>query len=127
MILNLPIERIQYIYKIRNKYRTFLLSNTNSIHIRYFRKKIKEPAWTLFNNSFEKIYLSHKIGLRKPSCDIFNYMLKEINLNAEEVLFIDDSIQHIKSANKIGIKTYHITQAENIIQVLTDKFQITPH
>ena len=53
---------------------------------------------------FDKVYLSHKIGDRKPNESVFINICKEQGLNKNKTLFIDDSIQHIKSANKLGFK-----------------------
>jgi putative hydrolase of the HAD superfamily len=54
------------------------------------------------------VYLSHRVGLRKPDPKIFELVLSENNLLREETLFIDDSIQHIESASQLGIKTIHL-------------------
>ena len=39
-----------------------------------------------------------------------------MNYKAEEVLFIDDSPQHIEGAKKLGIKTYHLLD-DVVIQI----------
>jgi putative hydrolase of the HAD superfamily len=72
---------------------------------------------------FKKVYYSHEIGLRKPNPEAFNIILKENNLNTSEVLFIDDSIQHIKIAKQLGIKTYHLTKDESIETIFPDIVQ----
>ena len=43
--------------------------------------------------------------MRKPNPAIFEMVLKENNLLAEETLFIDDSPQHIEGAKKVGLNT----------------------
>ena len=43
--------------------------------------------------------------MRKPDAEIFELILNQNNLIKEETLFIDDSMQHIESANKIGVST----------------------
>ena len=63
------------------------------------------------------MYLSHELGLRKPDAKIFEYILKEQKLKAEEVFFIDDSQQHIASAKKLGIHCHHLLDDENIINL----------
>ena len=65
--------------------------------------------------------------MRKPSNKIFEYVLKDNHLQAENVLFIDDSIQHINAAKKIGIITHHLKDSEDLTTILTDKFQLKPH
>ena len=52
---------------------------------------------------FIKTYYSHIIKLRKPNRDIYEYVLKDANLVAEETMFIDDNGPNIKMANEVGI------------------------
>ena len=127
MLLNLPKERIECIKRLKNKYRIFLLSNTNNIHITSLKKEIGNNNWLSFINLFEKTYLSYEIGFRKPSKDIFRLVLKENKLKAEEVLFIDDSYQHIKSAKELQITTHHLKDSENINLLFSDKSLLKLH
>ncbi len=123
MLLNLPKQRVDFLKRIRKKYPIFLLSNTNAIHIAEFKKKLGSTHYNKFYNLFEKVYYSHKIGYRKPHAKIFQLLLTENKLSADEVLFIDDSIQHIKSAKKIGIKTHHLQDNEEITTLFPDIIQ----
>tara|TARA_B100000900_G_scaffold98484_1_gene81423 strand:- start:3758 stop:4390 length:633 start_codon:yes stop_codon:yes gene_type:complete len=127
MLLDLPLDRLIFIKSIMYNYQTFLLSNTNSIHISCFKNNLSESEWKLFESTFNKIYFSFEIGMRKPSLKIFKYVLKENHLRAKNVLFIDDSIQHINAAQKIGIVTHHLKSSEDLTTILTDKFQLKLH
>ena len=120
MLLDLPEERIQLIEKLKNNYSIYLLSNTNAIHIDAIKKQLGERKWLAFCKLFDKMYLSHELGLRKPDVKIFEYILKEQKLKAEEVFFIDDSPQHIASAKKIGIHCHHLLDDEDIITLFPD-------
>lgn len=118
MLLDFPKERLDLLQKLKNKYRLFLLSNTNEIHLIDYQNQLKEK-FNVNNLSefFEKEYYSHIVGLRKPNKEIFEMVLKENNLIASETLFIDDSIQHIEGAKQVGIKAYHLTGKETIIDL----------
>ena len=120
MLLDLPEERIQLIEKLKNNYSIYLLSNTNAIHIDAIKKQLGERKWLAFCKLFDKMYLSHELGLRKPDVKIFEYILNEQKLKAEEVFFIDDSPQHIAGAKKIGIHCHHLLDDENIITLFPD-------
>ena len=120
MLLDLPQERLQLIKKLKNTHIIYLLSNTNAIHIHAFKKQLGDKKWLAFCKLFDKMYLSHELGLRKPDVKIFEYILKEQKLKAEEVFFIDDSPQHIASAKKIGIHCHHLLDDENIITLFPD-------
>lgn len=107
MLLDLPTERIELISEIAQKKPIFLLSNTNEIHLKKIEEllKKKETNWDKFCGIFSKVYLSCRVGMRKPNEDIFFKVLKDNNLIANKTLFIEDSIQHIETAKKIGIQT----------------------
>ena len=120
MLLDLPDERIQLIEKLKNNYSIYLLSNTNAIHIDAIKKQLGKRKWLAFCKLFDKMYLSHELGLRKPDVKIFEYILNEQKLKAEEVFFIDDSPQHIASAKKTGIHCHHLLDDENITDLFPD-------
>ena len=120
MLLDLPEERLQLIKKLKSNHTIFLLSNTNAIHINAFKKQLGDKKWLAFCNLFDKMYLSHELGLRKPDSEIFEYILTEQKLIAEEVFFIDDSPQHIASAKKLGIHCHHLLEKEDVITLFPD-------
>ncbi|MEE1943770.1 HAD family phosphatase [Pedobacter sp. KR3-3] len=96
----------QVLLDVKEKYRTFLLSNNNEIHynwiINYLRKEFNMEN---YDSHFEKAYFSQHMKLRKPNVNIFEQVIKENNLNPNETLFIDDSPQHIEGAKKTGLHT----------------------
>ena len=120
MLLDLPENRVNLLTKINESYSIFLLSNTNAIHISEFKKTLGENEYVKFYNLFKKVYFSHKIGLRKPHVEAFKLILDENKLPAHKVLFIDDSLQHIQGAKKIGIKTHHLKDNDEIATLFPD-------
>ena len=120
MLLDLPKERIELLKKLKQDFPIYLLSNTNCIHISEFRKKLGETKYQEFYNLFDKVYYSHEIGFRKPNKEAFQLILDENNIKANEVLFIDDSPQHIEGAKNLGIKTYHLKDGEEVTTLFPD-------
>ena len=119
MLLDFPEGITDTLKKAKAKYKTFLLSNTNEIHYKDYTKRLKKQfGIDDLGSLFDKQYLSHQIGLRKPHKEAFELILKENNLNPAETLFIDDSIQHIKGAAKVGLKT-HWLKDNNLTKFLT--------
>lgn len=108
MLLDLPKERLDFLTELKKKYRILLFSNTNAIHLKKFREIIfnQHGDLNLLEKTFHKTYYSHEIGLRKPHSEAFEYILNEQNLSSQEVVFIDDSIQHVEGAKSIGINSY---------------------
>ena len=127
MLLDLPKERLTLLRQLKSSYKLFLLSNTNYLHIKEIKKKLGDNMWSNFSNLFDKMYLSHQLKIRKPEKDIFKLILSEQKLNANEVLFIDDSYQHIKTAKKLKLNTYHLKHEEDIVSLFFDKFQLKLH
>ena len=123
MLLDLPLERLIAINKVKKKYNIFLLSNTNEIHIHKIKELVGEKTFSEFYNLFDKIYFSFKIKKRKPNFEAFQLILFENKLIANEVLFIDDSIQHINSAKKLNIETLHLKQNQEITKILSELVQ----
>ena len=121
LLLDIPAERIDLLRTLAKKYRLFLLSNTNDIHMVAFHK-IMADSHGLPNLEplFEKVYYSHLVHKRKPHADIFAHVLAENNLNPEETLFIDDSIQHIEGAHKVGLQTLHLAPPLTINHALKE-------
>jgi putative hydrolase of the HAD superfamily len=111
----------ELLLKIRQKYRTFLLSNINAIHYDHIHNYLKDEfGFDNNNHLFEKTYYSHLVGKRKPEINIFQQVIEENNLIPSETLFIDDSPQHIESAKKLGINTYLMTAPDNIQKLFSN-------
>jgi HAD superfamily hydrolase (TIGR01549 family) len=124
MLLDLPVRRIDLLKELKKKYRLFLLSNTNEIHIKAFRKIIESSyGENIFDAIFEHQYYSSDIGMRKPNADCFQYVLEKNSLEPSETLFIDDSIQHVEGASKLKIRAYHLRTEEDITTLFLDKAQ----
>ncbi len=119
ILLDFPEERLQFLeaLHVENKYRLFLLSNTNEIHIENERQKMAE-RFVRFEKSFEVFYLSYEMGKRKPNKDNFEQVLDENKLSAEETFFIDDLKENTDAAQKLGIKTWNLQVGkEDVIQL----------
>ena len=109
MILDVPKSAVDVLIKLQGKYRIFLLSNTNEIHIPKALNEWSKTTSVDFHDCFEHVYLSHEMGLRKPNEEIFRRVCLEQNIQAENALFIDDSAQHLIGARSAGLNTFHLT------------------
>ncbi len=120
MLIGIPKENIQLIHQLSTKYSVFLLSNTNEIHYTDFSNQItRQYQLDKFEDLFTKAYYSHELGMRKPDPKIYEHVLADSQLIAEETLFIDDRKENIQAANKLKIKTIHY-QSNNLVQLFTD-------
>ncbi|HRH62710.1 MAG TPA: HAD family phosphatase [Bacteroidia bacterium] len=124
LILDFTQEKLQLVQALSKQYNLFLLSNNNAIHFQKLISKIEQVVpFTDFSSLFLKNYYSHQLKMRKPDAEIFNYVLQQNNLLRDETLFIDDSIQHIQSAEKIGIPCLFVRSSST----LSDFFDMKKH
>ncbi len=109
MLLDIPLERMQFIERLKPHYKILVLSNTNEIHIMEFNK-IVENVYGVKNYHalFENIYYSHLVNMRKPDADIYNFILQENNMKATETLYMEDNHDNIASSKKLGFMTYEV-------------------
>lgn len=120
MLLDLPKERVVLLDRLRKTHRLFLLSNTNEIHFTAFTSYMKDRfKRDIFSEVFEKAYVSHQVKMRKPDAEIFEFVIAQHGLKKEETLFIDDSIQHIEGAKKVGLNTVFLEKGKTILDLFT--------
>ena len=115
LILKFRTESLQYLETLSKSYKLFLLSNTNIIHLQYFKQLFTEQTGKpLLDAYFIKAWYSNEVGLRKPGSEIFEFVLQEEKLIAGETLFIDDTLSNIETAQKMGFKTHHLLPTQKI-------------
>ena len=118
MLLDIPLKRLELIIALRPKFKTFVLSNTNDIHLIAFDEIVnKVTEGERIESYFDNVYYSCKVGMRKPDPKIFELVLSENKLNRSTTLFIDDTLEHIESAQKLGLQTWHLTNQEELFTV----------
>ncbi|MFT3826416.1 MAG: HAD family phosphatase [Chitinophagaceae bacterium] len=117
LLLDFPEERIELLRKLKDKYRIFLFSNTNAIHLDDFRRKYTNAYGGSLDDHFEIAWYSHLIGLRKPSVESFQYILNDGKLDAAETMFIDDALVNVEGANATGIKGVHLEPGKTILDL----------
>lgn len=115
MLLNFREESLRFLDDLRHKYKIFLLSNTNQIHIDWFKNKFHETKREKpFDEYFSRAFYSCDIGLRKPDLECYEWVLNELSVEAGKTLFIDDSQGNIEGARKAGLQTIHLLPGEKI-------------
>ena len=122
ILLDFPDRRLDFLEQLanENKYRLFLLSNTNEIHIDYVKLQMGKEKYRRFKDAFEHFYLSYEMGMRKPDREIFEYVLAQHQLVPEETLFVDDTKENTDTAASIGIKIWNLLVGqEDIVHLKT--------
>jgi glucose-1-phosphatase len=121
VLIDFPLHRLEFLEHLKMKYRLFLLSNTDEIHISKFEHKAGITFAREFYQCFEKVYFSFEIGLRKPDPEIFKYIINKHDLSTKRTLFIDDKKDNTDIAASLGMQVWNIIPGEEDVVDLFDK------
>ncbi|HNP48486.1 MAG TPA: HAD family phosphatase [Bacteroidia bacterium] len=115
ILIGLPKENVDILFRLKEKYRLFLLSNTNEIHERAFRQMIENRYGEyVFDRIFEKMYLSHRIHMRKPEPEIYKLVLRENELDPLKTVFVDDSPQNVEGGMNVGLNSILLEKGKKL-------------
>lgn len=113
-IFSEDIRMTKLIKKISKNYKIGIISNINKLHYEYIRNKFK-----IFKE-VDEIILSYKVGCQKPDKKIYEFAINKMNINAGNLIYIDDRLELIKAGEKIGFKCIHYTSFDNFFEKLLD-------
>jgi putative hydrolase of the HAD superfamily len=112
MIGAFPQGKLALLSQLKNQQQAlFLLSNTNALHIVEVAKSLQKVSDSGLDSFFEKVFLSHEIGKRKPHRETFVWVCQQMGFDPADVLFIDDSPQHIEGAAQAGLQVHYYQDA----------------
>lgn len=120
MLQDLPEKRLGMLKELRKKYKVFLLSNTNCIHIAHVRKYLKQayPGYDFERDFFDNVYYSYLMKDRKPNLSVYKTLLERESLAAHEVIFVDDNEENVLAAEQLGVKTILHNPNNEIVEVI---------
>ena len=75
MVLEFPHERVEMVKSLAKRYKLYLLSNTNCLHINCFESDFRDRYHINFRNLFSNVFYSSEIGFRKPDAESFHFVL----------------------------------------------------
>lgn len=115
MLLQYREPSVDYLKRLSERYKLYLFSNTNFIHMEEFRKVFQQKHdGHSFDDYFARTFYSCEMGLRKPDHESFEWILDELKVEAGKTLFIDDSIQNIEAAKEVGLQVIHLIPGKKI-------------
>lgn len=122
MLRGIPKEKLSLLDNLKRKYKIFLLSNTNGIHLNYINNHIM-PALSnrTLDSYFHTAYYSHQMKKRKPEAESYQQIIKENGLEAHETLFLDDNSDNIEGAKVVGLKTVFVDRPNLVMEYFKDK------
>lgn len=94
----------------------YLATNQEKYRLAYMREAMG------YNNLFSGVFCSCEIGVMKPNVQFFEYILTELNIPGESVLYWDDSASHIEGAKQLNINAHLFKDTDTCLQKLQDTF-----
>lgn len=120
-IADFPLYRLEFLQKLAQNYRLFLLSNTDPIHLEKFEQDTGASFYRDFYQCFEKIYFSHEIGSRKPDEKAFYYLINKHEIQPKRTLVVDDKKINTDAAESLGFRVWNLQKGDEDVVELFDK------
>ena len=102
---------LDFLRSLRPKYKTGLISNAWSGLRNYILRE-------KFDDAFEYMIISSEVGAAKPDPKIFQIALEQLQVRANEAVFVDDFIENIEACQKVGMKGIHFRDVESAMKQL---------
>ena len=102
MLLGNETDAVDILIKLKKSYKIWLLSNTNSRHI-----KNDVQGNYVFPNLVDGAIYSYDVGYRKPEKKIYQLACEHAKVDPESCVFIDDLKDNITGANQVGLHGVH--------------------
>ena len=81
---------------------------------------------TLLEQQFERVILSGWIHVNKPDPEIFLEAVRQLQLNPEEILFLDDLPHNVEGARRVGLQALQFTDNKSLHRDLFEQFPQIP-
>lgn len=119
-IVGIPVHRLRAIERLRGKYRTYVISNTNPIMFdgvlaREFAKDGKD-----INAYFHGVTVSYLAHSTKPEREIFDYAVRTMGIMPKETLLLDDGQKNIDAARALGFNAVLVPPGTEFTQILEE-------
>ena len=117
-LVGIPVHRLEQLRQLKQQYKIYMLSNTNSI---MWRSRIAEDfrqEGLEREDYFDGIVTSFEAKSIKPDAKIFHTVVEKLGIKPEETLFLDDSQKNLDAASKLGFHTLLITPGSEFFELL---------
>ncbi|MBU2632855.1 HAD-IA family hydrolase [Patescibacteria group bacterium] len=96
---------------LKKNYKLAVINNGNAIALNYWRKKFNFDIFNLFINSAE-------VKIKKPDKEIFILTCNKLKVKPTQCLFLDDTLENIESAGKLGMKTILFNKSDGVKELI---------
>ena len=104
-------EIVDFLRSIKPRYKVGLISNAwNGLRDYIVREK--------FDDAFHHMIISAEVKVAKPDPKIYHIALEQLQVQADEAVFVDDFIENIEACEKVGMKGIHFKDPKSALQQL---------
>ena len=86
------------------------LSNSNQLHTPLHRRSI-EPL-------MDRYYFSDELGVVKPDHEIFDHVVRDLDVPPRRIAFFDDTPVNVEAARSVGISAHEVDGIAALIKEL---------
>jgi len=111
-------ELINYLRRMRGRFKTALLSNAWADLAGWLRTRFH------IDDCFDVIVISAAVHMMKPDPAIYRHTLNELQVAPQEAVFVDDSRPNVEAAAALGIHAIQFTTREAVLEELEALLQV---
>jgi putative hydrolase of the HAD superfamily len=108
-------ETVRLVQAARRKLPCYAFSNTNASHMAAWAAQFPSVV-----SSFDRIFVSHEMGMRKPERPAFEHICRTLDLPAESILFFDDLPANVQGAVDAGLRGVCVRTPADVVHALRD-------
>ena len=118
-LTGIPAKRLSDLEQLKQEgFNIYMLSNTNPI---MWNSRIADEfkkAGHDLNYYFDGTVTSFEAKVCKPDAAIFDFAVKKLGIVSSETLFLDDSLENVEAARKLGFNAEVINPGEEFSAVI---------
>lgn len=92
----IDLDLLEFIRSLKPRYKIGLISNAWSGMRGYIVEK-------KFDDVFDTLIISAEVGAVKPEAQIYQLALKQVQVRADEAIFVDDFSENVDAARSLGM------------------------
>jgi len=89
-----------------------MLSNISHAHIQRLDERVA------LKHQFSRRFLSCDLGKMKPSLDVFQLVVSELQCDVGEIAFFDDTSIHVDAATVSGLHAWRVESPQEIMRII---------
>lgn len=107
------VQTRQWVESMKGVLPCYAFSNTNASHMSVWSQRFPRLV-----DAFDRLFVSHQLGLRKPDRAAFDRVCTLIGKSADSVLFFDDLDDNVQAARDAGLQAVWVRSPDDVATAL---------